>query len=178
MKKTVILLICIGLIFLFACSPSPTTMSVEKEKEKEQDLQTTAEQQIEETDEAEEIVRRFLIAYFTNRPDDVADCVPDALRSYFADGTRNAHWNAETVEISLTQSLEVTGEYSDELRLRRVEEEYSHETGVTFVIEEASAYAFEYHIVFPTGETIEDGGAFTMLAAKIDGVWYALPANL
>ena len=174
MNKIVILLICIGLISLFACSPSPATMSVEKEKE--QDLQTTAEQQIEEKDEAEEIVRRFLIAYFMNRPDDVADCVPEALRSYFADVTRNAHWDAETVEISFTHSLEVTDEYSDELR--RVEEEYSHETGVTFVIEEAWAYGFEYHIVFPDGETEEDGGAFAMLAAKIDGVWYALPADL
>lgn len=146
------------------------------EKTERSRVERTEAPTVNEADEREALVKRFLVAYFKTQPDQVAECVPAELREYMAESTRSANWKADEVEITLFGGIKLVGEYADELTY--TEHEYANEAGVELDIEEAYIYGYSYKYTREDFTEERDDGGFAMLAVKIDGVWYAIPASL
>ncbi len=174
MKRILLCLACAFTILLSSCNPASVLLENPEKTERPRVEQTEAPT-VNEADEREALVKRFLIADFKTQPDLVAECVPAELREYMAESTRSANWKADEVEITLFGGIKLVGEYADELTY--TEHEYANEAGVELDIEEAYMYGFSYRYT-REGYTDEDDGTFAMLAVKIDGVWYAIPASL
>lgn len=174
MKRILLCLACAFTILLSSCNPASVLLENPEKTERPRVEQTEAPT-VDEADEREALVKRFLVAYFKTQPEQVAECVPSELQSYMSETTRNAHWDAQSIEITLSEGIKLVGEYAD--RLTRIEERYTNKFGLELNIEEAYIYQFDYKISWG-GDSEEDGGAFDMFAVKIDGVWYAIPADL
>lgn len=179
MKRILLCLACALTVLLSACSPASVLLE-NPEKTERPRVERTEAPTVNEADERDAIVTKFLVGLFKNQKDTVAECVPSELRDYMWKTMEDPDSIAETVEITLiggNGGVECVGEYEESLNY--VKDEYAHEVGVILDIEEAYAYGFSYTATWTNGTTSTDEGYnFGMLAVKIDGVWYAIPAGL
>lgn len=130
-----------------------------------------AEKSAEE--QRQEVVLRFLEAIFLTDPTAAASCVPEELQTWIYESCMGQGWNGTDVNITLYKNGELGSD-----QIASCAAEYRDELGYILSADEVWGYGFEYTIEWDDGDTETDGGAYGMLAVLIDGVWYAIPADL
>lgn len=156
-KKILVLILCLTLLagLLWGCSS----------ESKYPDKESTRDQLAED----------FYTAYYLTDLDKISGCCPYELEGYLLRGASNADYGSFVKSISVELTEPRKGAAND---LQRTEKEYLHETGVEILISEGYYYSAEITMYSNDGDIEKDDARFEVIVAKIDGEWYAFPANL